>query len=82
MRWEQTVGLVRWCRFGPKLSEFFVQWCRFGLVVRFGMRDETWDCFVARKPSKARDLGTRPNLTRSVSANFWGSVTVASTETR
>jgi hypothetical protein len=43
MRWELTVGLVRWRRIGPKISESlsggvgFVRWCRDG------MWDETWD---------------------------------------
>ena len=37
MRWQQTVGMVRWCRIHPDLKENlsggvgFVRWCRFGL---------------------------------------------------
>jgi hypothetical protein len=33
MRWEQTVGLVRWRRIGPKKFHLFVRWCRIGPVV-------------------------------------------------
>jgi hypothetical protein len=37
MRWRHSVGLVRWCRIGPRISEIlsggvgFVRWCRIGL---------------------------------------------------
>jgi hypothetical protein len=30
--WEQTVGLVRWRRFGPGILDSFVRWCRTGQV--------------------------------------------------
>ena len=46
MRWMQTVGVVRWCRFRPELKENlsggvgFVRWCRNGSW------DEAWDFLV------------------------------------
>ena len=33
MRWEQSVGLVQWCRFRPGNAEFIVRWRRIGPVV-------------------------------------------------
>jgi hypothetical protein len=33
MKWEQTVGLVRSCRFGLGIADFVVRWCRAGPVV-------------------------------------------------
>lgn len=33
MRWEQTVGSVRWRRIGPKQFGFFVRWGQFGPFV-------------------------------------------------
>jgi hypothetical protein len=43
MRWMHSVGMVRWCRFGPDLKENLsggvglVRWRRIGLW------DGTWD---------------------------------------
>ena len=42
MRWEQTVGLVRWGRFGPRMTGTFVGWRRIGPVARFGRWEEMW----------------------------------------
>jgi hypothetical protein len=54
MRWLQTVGMVRWCRFGPKCKGILsggvglVRWCRFG------MWDETWDFLSENRRVRGR----------------------------
>src|SRR5665213_1564759 len=33
MRWEQSVGLVPWCRIRPSFTGIVARWCRFRPVV-------------------------------------------------
>jgi len=65
MRWMHSVGMVRWCRFGPDLKEDLsggvglVRWCRIGV------RDETWDFLSGNRRVRVR-VGDVHNLRLAV----------------
>jgi len=72
MRWEQTVGLVRWRRFCPKKADSFVRWRRFSPWRRFGTWDETsdWDRGKPRLKSVGKNPAERLTLEINVSVVY------------
>ena len=65
-----SVGMVRWCRFGPDLKENLsggvglVRWCRIGLW------DETWDFLSGNRRVRVR-VGEPKSTTSESRLQMW-----------